>query len=109
MKKIGLSYEEFTAELQKHGWGFHEVDQSWRAKADDPLSEPAASIEALQDFCEIWPALTKCGLDVLLAGHCFDISISEDGYETIVRLRPSIELVRMNPDVFARPVKLRYV
>jgi hypothetical protein len=106
MKKLGLTYEEFTTALMANGWGYHAIDMSWRAKANDPLSEPVASYEALRDFCEIWPPLTHAGLAILLAGHGFDITINQTGYETTVQLRPSVQLVSTNPEVFARPVKL---
>lgn len=97
-----MTYDELTAELQAHEWYFQEVDQSWRG----PGGEPAASIEALQDVCRVYPNLVSRVLEILLAGHAFDIKFEMDGYETTIRLRPQPMLVSQDPEVFARPVKL---
>jgi len=100
--KIGLTFEEMTTALGNHGWSFHPADFSWRG----PGGEPAASVEALHDVCEIYPVLARQMLDILLAGHAFDISMRQEGYVTTIVLQPSPILVSEGPDVFARPVKL---
>lgn len=107
MEKIGLTYEELTAALKLRGWGFHEQDQSWRADAEDPLSEPSVSIEAMQDLCLLYPTLTKAALELMLSGHSFEISYEERGYERVITLRPQLILVSDDPFIVARPVKLR--
>jgi len=102
MKKIGLTYSELTAALTKNGWYFQESDQSWRA----PGEEPCASIEALRDMCEIYPSLTRKVLEILLAGHRFDVKIEMKGYVTTITLQPQPVLLSDNPPVFARPVMM---
>lgn len=100
--KIGLTYEELVKELVKNGWYFDSNDFSCRA----PGGEPCASIEALQDICELYPTLTKPMLKILLAGHNIDITVKEDGYATTITIQPGAFLVSDNPPIFARPIKL---
>jgi len=105
MKKLGLTYEEITNTLKENGWCFFPEDLSWRA-VDDPVGEPAVSDEAFRDVCEIYPSLTKPMLNLLLAGHGFDVSFTQVGFVTTITLQPRIMLVSKDPEVFARPVKI---
>ena len=75
-KKIGFTYNELIAKLEAEGWNYRPDDSSWRA----PGGEPCASREALEDVCEVYPALTGRMLDILLAGHDFDISMTQVGF-----------------------------
>lgn len=106
MKKIGHTYEELTNELKKNGWCYYENDQSWRAKAGDPLSEPVVTPEFLRNICEIHPALTQPTLNLLLAGHEIEVTVSQVGFMTAIVLQPRPILVSDDPPKFARPVKI---
>ena len=88
MRKIGLTYDELVVALGKNGWSFHPADFSWRG----PGGEPCASIEALQDICEIYPVLTRQMLRILLAGHNFEISMKEVEKELRAGITATVEV-----------------